>query len=95
MKLVIDIDDGIAEGIIKLEGEKPREIVRSFQATIADAIKNGTPYEERPKGKWIEVDNGLVSGRCSLCGWEAVIMETDVCCMPFCPNCGADMRGDV
>ena len=45
-----------------------------------------------PKGKWIEVDNGLVSGRCSLCGWEAVIMETDVCGMPFCPNCGARME---
>lgn len=56
---------------------------------------SGQQHPERPKGKWIEVDDGLVSGRCSLCGWEAVIMETDVCGMPFCPNCGADMRGDV
>lgn len=46
MKLIIELDDDIAKGI---RGEndcevEPREIARSFQATIADAIKNGTPY---------------------------------------------------
>lgn len=46
MKLIIDIDKDIAQGIIDGEGEKPRNIVRSFQATIADAIKNGTPLED-------------------------------------------------
>ena len=49
MELIIKLDDDIAKGI---RGEndckvEPREIVRSFQATIADAIKNGTPL---PKG---------------------------------------------
>ena len=48
--------------------------------------------ESQRPAKWIEVDDGLVSGRCSLCGWEAVIMETDVCGMPFCPNCGRRMK---
>lgn len=47
MQIVIDIDEGIMQGIIEGKGDKPREIVRSFQATIADAIKNGTPL---PKG---------------------------------------------
>lgn len=47
MQIVIDIDDGIARGIIDGKGDAPRNIVRSFQATIADAIKNGTPL---PKG---------------------------------------------
>ena len=45
MNLIIKIDDDIAKGI-RGENEcevEPREIVRSFQATIADAIKNGTP----------------------------------------------------
>lgn len=51
MKLIIDIDDDIAKG---MRGEndckvEPREIVRSFQATIAEAIANGIPYEERPQ----------------------------------------------
>ena len=47
MQVVIDIDDDIARGIINEQGDAPRNIVRSFQATIADAIKNGTPL---PKG---------------------------------------------
>ena len=46
MKLIIDIDKDIAQGIIGGKGEMPRNIVRSFQATIADAIKNGTPLSE-------------------------------------------------
>ena len=53
MKLIIELDDDIAKGI---RGEndckvEPREIVRSFQATIADAIANGTPYN--PSGDCI------------------------------------------
>jgi len=45
-KYIIELDDDIVKGIrgkndCKVE---PREIVRSFQATIADAIANGIPY---------------------------------------------------
>lgn len=47
MQIVIDIDDDIAHGIIDGQNDEPRNIVRSYQATIADAIKNGTPL---PKG---------------------------------------------
>lgn len=52
MKLLIEIDDDIAKGI---RGEndckvEPREIVRSFQATIADAIKNGIEHGFIPFG---------------------------------------------
>ena len=47
MQIVIDIDEDIAQGIIDGENDAPRNIVRGFQATIADAIKNGTPL---PKG---------------------------------------------
>lgn len=51
---------------------------------------------ERKKGRWIEVDDpdNRISGRCSICGWEALLYETDVVGMDFCPNCGADMRGE-
>ena len=49
MKLIIEIDDDIAKGI---RGEndcnvEPREIVRSFQATISEAIANGTPVSNK------------------------------------------------
>ena len=47
IELVIKIDANIANGIIYGHGDEPRNIVRSFQATIADAIKNGIPL---PKG---------------------------------------------
>ena len=53
MKLIIELDDDIAKGI---RGEndcevEPREVVRSFQATIADAIVNAIPYD--PSGDLI------------------------------------------
>lgn len=47
IELVIKLNEDIAQGIIDGENDAPRNIVRSFQATIADAIKNGTPL---PKG---------------------------------------------
>jgi len=51
---------------------------------------------ERKTGKWIEVDDyyNCISGRCSVCGWESHLYEDDVVGMNFCPNCGADMRGE-
>lgn len=47
IELVIKINEDIVQGIIDGENDTPRNIVRSFQATIADAIKNSTPL---PKG---------------------------------------------
>ena len=64
---------------------------------VVSAIEN-LPFEqpERKKGKWIEVDDpdNRISGRCSICDWEALLYETDVVGMDYCPNCGADMRGE-
>ena len=54
-KYIIEIDESIYQGIIN--GKKadksvePREIVQSFQATIADAIANSKPY--KPTGDLI------------------------------------------
>lgn len=46
-------------------------------------------------GRWIEFDDAynLISGRCSVCGWESHLYEDDVVGMPYCPNCGAHMEG--
>lgn len=51
------------------------------------------PSADRPQGEWIEVDDVLISCRCSVCGWEAHLYEDDVYGMPYCPNCGARMKG--
>jgi hypothetical protein len=49
---------------------------------------------ERKRGKWIEYDTfATISGRCSVCGWEAHLYEDDVVGMNYCPNCGAKMDG--
>ena len=55
MTIVIEIDDYIAQGIIDGEEDAPRNIVRAFQATIADAIKDGTPLPEH-HGRLIDAD---------------------------------------
>ena len=48
IKVVIELDKDLYEGIAgKNDCEvEPRVIVRDFQATIADAIANGTPITE-------------------------------------------------
>lgn len=68
----------------------------------APTIEPTTVYEfkgcdncelDRPKGKWIEYeDDGLYAGECSCCKWKAVLYESDVLNMNFCPNCGARME---
>lgn len=46
--------------------------------------------EERQKGKWITKPHVHGVTYCSECDFELKIDDTN-----FCPNCGADMRGDV
>ena len=49
----------------------------------------------RPKGEWLVVGRVMKNGkplavRCSICGNSPKYAVTS----DFCPNCGADMRGD-
>ena len=63
-----------------------------FGVTHASAVD---PETLRPKGRWIEhewaeEENGLLVSNfeCSnCCRWEREVSD-------FCPNCGADMRGE-
>ena len=69
-------------------------------------LKQLTPYKspsaqltiepQKMCGYWIDVDDkyNRISGKCSVCGWEAHMYEDDVVGMDYCPNCGADMRGE-
>lgn len=67
--------------------------IKSAQQMIEDAIKNLHELKQEPRrGEWIngEVRNngyGRYHAECSNCG-EVRIVDN------FCPNCGADMRGD-
>lgn len=57
----------------------------------ADIVADAPTIEpEREKGKWIKKKGSLWTlATCSVCGELSV--EGD---KPFCPNCGADMRGE-
>lgn len=65
-----------------------------IESCIFDVKELPSAKPERQRGKWIEVNDAYnrISGRCSVCGWEAHMYEDDVVGMDFCPNCGADMR---
>lgn len=63
MQIIIDIDDDIAQGIIDGQNDEPRNIVRTFQATIADAIQNSTPL---PKGHGRLIDADWVKNTLDL-----------------------------
>ena len=50
-------------------------------------------YEEPRKGHWIEhVRNGLVRIECSNCSYW--FLRSHLVRNSYCPNCGADMRGE-
>lgn len=58
-------------------------------------IANGVPYkqDERPKGKWIAQDEFGACFKCSNCG---IGIDNDFpVYRSYCPNCGANMRGDA
>ena len=78
---------GETEGEIKIPPMKP---MREFIKTSIEALKL------RPKGKWIHwTDDYKDYVTCSCCeyGEEGEVLLSDK--TPFCPICGADMKGDT
>lgn len=72
-------------------------ITREDWNAIVDTLLGIPPADvhEVKRGTWIKIDDAYnrIAGRCSACGWEAHLYEDDVVGMPFCPNCGAYMKG--
>ena len=60
-----------------------------IESYINDIEELPSAQPERPKGKWVEKPHVYGVAYCSLCDYELHINNTN-----FCPNCGADMRGD-
>ena len=66
--------------------------------TLVDVIKHApsvvpTTEQSSKVGEWIEVDDGRVSCKCSICKEEYLLYEEDVFGRNYCPNCGAKMKG--
>ena len=67
-------------------------IKQAFEKGFRIGVKKGASTD-RPQGEWIEVDDYFIRCKCSICGWESHKYEDDVYGMPYCPNCGACMKG--
>lgn len=71
---------------------------RVIRHTVED-IKAEQP--ERKEGAWVLREDlyGSTEAKCSECGFEMLVNEEgnglhEVSDLHYCPNCGADMRGD-
>ena len=64
---------------------------------IVDIIENAPTVEERKKGKWL-MSSRSIGGVCSECGESCSAVELTEkgirMLWKYCPNCGADMRGE-
>ena len=67
---------------------------RMQRQTVIELTNLPPAQPERKTGRWIDAAyDFIISGRCSVCGWEAHLYEDDVVGMNYCPNCGARMDG--
>ena len=63
---------------------------------VAKAVENAPTIEERKRGRWVAIvkgERGYSAGdfRCSVCDDPCKCYHLT----NFCPNCGADMRGEA
>lgn len=84
---------------------KAQRLINYGEITLGEYVEMTKPLdeeiEERKQGKWIEVwesERDEFSGeyyewrkhKCSICDFQ----EMDADSFNFCPNCGAEMRGN-
>lgn len=59
---------------------------------VLEMINKQPIVKERKKGKWVNDQNDYYAN-CSECGYQ-MDTHTERGYFNFCPNCGADMRGE-
>lgn len=85
------------EKIFKVYADNPHSMTTDFEGTLIDAINaiKSIPTIEPKKGKWILHPDDLFPAEstmeCSVCHEHEFF---SLCNENFCPNCGADMRGE-
>ena len=57
-----------------------------------EEVLKSLPSVQPKRGKWIIMDAGFPVPKCSVCGEKANMRKRSY--YNFCPNCGADMRGE-
>lgn len=108
MKVIIELNDDMLKEIRESDFGVSRKIVRDFQATIADSIRNGEPISDEAASKECHNENSDYADCdqfvCSNCGielqdWHQVERDEDDGDITYheyefryCPNCGAKVR---
>ena len=88
-------DDDAVERISNAIWHLPNDMYPRFNnfdtihAVVKDAVKGVPSIEPRAKGHWIELPGVIGVAYCSECNYQLTENNTN-----FCPNCGADMRGE-
>ena len=90
MKLVIDIPEESVDKISKIRFLIGGKEDRNLQLSVIEAIKNGTPLEEKQTNtaEW-EYNSFSNKWRCTKC-FQSNNEKTN-----YCPNCGKRMKGDT
>lgn len=86
-----DFDDGVQYVLEAIDNAPTIELVNVTidEDLLARAIEHRRKSEARKKGKWLELDfTEAGEYKCDQCGRLSDFEEN------FCPNCGADMRGE-
>lgn len=81
---VLDLTD-----IAGVDRENCERVIGLIEAQISDIKELPSAQPKRKKGKWNPFD--VPWYQCSICG---AVREQKAFMENFCPNCGADMRGE-
>ena len=75
----------------KLCNQQRWKEAEEYQRIIDRFMEFASAQPERKTGRWIDKSGGMASSwnYCSVCGNQQIYRYD------FCPNCGADMRGDT
>lgn len=66
----------------------------TIHAVVKDAVKGVPSIEPRAKSKWWHYEGILQCCNCSAEFYDDIVEYTGDDVPKFCPNCGADMRGE-
>ena len=85
--------DAILQGLVRAKydaiSDYSKERIQNGIKLIIELANYNASAESRKTGKWLQINAGYYDYvKCSQCG------ETLVWGKNFCPNCGADMRGE-
>lgn len=92
MRRYIDADKLQKDGW-KLRREKHGLVTSTYETMELDCVPTAD-VRENVRGEWIPVTNGRGGFECSKChDYAPSYQNGDDYLSHFCPNCGADMRG--